>query len=387
MGQVKRRKQPMSRKGENIRKRTEGRWEARYLFTNETGEKIYKSVYADTYLEVKKKRLKILQENTTTRNTTKPILRELASEWLSNVQFSIKESSYTRYHRNIYRYILPYFEERNLQSIDIQAINAFKKDLSNGCEITTKPLSAKTISDILSVLKLFLMFCEKDNYICPDFSRSITIKQAKKDYKILSADAREKIEGILWNRNSELELGILLALYTGLRIGELCALKWNDINLDEGIITITRTLERIADLNHNTDKKTKIIIDTAKTNSSQRLIPLPRVLLEHLNNFQCADNIYVLTGSITPTEPHHFYEKYKKFMKENGIDDITFHALRHTFATQCVELGFDTKTLSEILGHSNVTTTLRCYVHPTMKAKRSQMDMLSPEIICGQKLG
>ena len=377
----------MPRKGENIRKRNDGRWEARYLITIENGKKQYKSVYAATYLEAKRKRLKVLQETNISKSSSEPILYELANEWLSNVKYSIKESSYTRYHRNIYRYILPYFEKSNLHSIDIQAINTFKKDLSNGCEIVTKPLSSKTISDILSVLKLFLMFCEKENYICPDFSRTIAIKQEKNDYKILNPNARDNIELLLWNGHSELELGILLALYTGLRIGELCALKWNDINLDEGTISVTKTLERIADLNPNTKTKTKIIIDSAKTNSSKRLIPIPHVILEHLKKFQCADNIYVLTSSITPTEPHCFYEKYKKLMKENGIDDITFHALRHTFATQCVELGFDTKTLSVILGHSNVTTTLKCYVHPTMKAKRSQMDMLTPEIIRGQKQG
>ena len=377
----------MPRKGENIRKRSDGRWEARYQVTNENGEKLYKSVYAETYLEAKRKRLKVLQGTTISKSYSEPALHQLANEWLSNVKYSIKESSYTRYHRNIYRYILPYFKNSNLQSIDIQSINDFKKDLSNGCEIVTKPLSAKTISDILSVLKLFLMFCEKENYICPDFSRTVAIKQEKNDHKVLNANTRENIELLLWNGHSELELGILLALYTGLRIGELCALKWNDINLDEGTISVTKTLERIADLNPNTNTKTKIIIDSAKTNSSQRLIPIPRAMLDHLKKFQRADNYYVLTSSITPTEPHCFYGKYKKLMKVNGIDDINFHALRHTFATQCVELGFDTKTLSVILGHANVTTTLKCYVHPSMKSKRSQMDMLKPETICGQKFG
>ena len=377
----------MPRKGENIRKRSDGRWEARYQVTNENGEKLYKSVYAETYLEAKRKRLKVLQGTTISKSYSEPVLHQLANEWLSNVKYSIKESSYTRYHRNIYQYILPYFENSNLRSIDIQSINAFKKDLSNGCKVTTKPLSAKTISDILSVLKLFLMFCEKENYICPDFSRTVAIKQEKNGYKVLNANAREIIEQLLWNGHSELELGILLALYTGLRIGELCALKWKDINLDEGTISVTKTLERIADLNPNTNTKTKIIIDSAKTSSSQRLIPIPHAMLDHLKKLQRTDNNYVLTSSITPTEPHCFYGKYKKWMKENGIDDITFHALRHTFATQCVELGFDTKTLSVILGHANVTTTLKCYVHPSMKSKRSQMDMLTPEIICGQKLG
>jgi len=95
----------------------------------------------------------------------------------------------------------------------------------------------------------------------------------------------------------------------------------------------------------------------------------------------------VLTGKTVPTEPHSIYIRYKKMMKEIGCEDITFHALRHTFATQCVELGFDTKALSEILGHSNVTTTLKCYVHPTMKAKKAQMELLNPGVICGQKSG
>jgi len=248
----------MPRKGENIRKRKDGRWEARYSLANENGDKRYLSVYATSYLEVKKKRLETIKNATKPADSTSFHLRALASEWLDNVKFSIKEASYTRYHRNIYRYILPYFESRNLTNINVQSINAFKKDLSDGCEITTKPLSSKTISDIMSVLKLFLIFCEKDGYACPDFSKTITIKQNHKPRKLLSPESRDHIEYILWSSKGELELSVLIALYTGLRIGELCALRWSDIDFENGVINVSKTVERISDLDLHTASRLRL---------------------------------------------------------------------------------------------------------------------------------
>ena len=377
----------MPRKGENIRKRNDGRWEARFCTINTNGEKCYRSVYASGYLEVKRKRAQLLQSASTPSQVSKQELPQLANEWLANVKPSIKESSFTRYHRSIHRYILPHFNSMKLENITLDVINDFKTNLAVGCALTTKPLAAKTVSDIMSVLKLFLEFCEKYGYHCPDFNKLFSMKNNKKVPTVLPNSQRSALERTLWEEHSSVGLGVLLALYTGVRIGELCALKWENIDIEGGMLCIHKTLERVADLNEDAISKTKIIIAAAKTDSSVRVIPLPQHLRQYLALHRGKPECYVLTGNRSPTEPHCFYMKYKRLMKKHGMENINFHALRHTFATQCVELGFDIKSLSEILGHSNVTTTLKCYVHPSMKSKQTQMNLLTPEIICGQKLG
>ncbi len=159
---------------------------------------------------------------------------------------------------------------------------------------------------------------------------------------------------------------------------ELCGLRWEDIDFASGTVHIRRTVERIADLDRQAQHKTKVIISEPKTENAVRVIPLPGFLVKLLSDRRKSDDCYLLTGTPGPTEPHRYYVQYRRFLQRNGIDHHTFHALRHTFATRCVELGFDTKSLSEILGHSNVTTTLKYYVHPTLQQKKAQMELLAP---------
>ena len=145
-------------------------------------------------------------------------------------------------------------------------------------------------------------------------------------------------------------------------------------------MTINRTVERITNLDPNTVTKTKIIVSEPKTEYSKRTIPLPIFLLEYIRQLTFAPKWYVLTNNIQPTEPHQFYLRYKTYTKRIGLGHYTFHALRHTFATMCVEKGVDTKSLSELLGHSNIATTLSFYVHPSLEQKRKQIELLTPSI-------
>ena len=140
----------------------------------------------------------------------------------------------------------------------------------------------------------------------------------------------------------------------------------------------SRTVERIADLNPNSSKKTKVVITEPKTQSSIRIIPLPKFMMDYLKQRRCDNDCYLLTGRRKFTEPHQYYMRYKRFLKRNSIDHHTFHTLRHTFSTRCVEMGFDTKSLSEILGHASITTTLSIYVHPSLQQKKAQMEKLTP---------
>ena len=219
---------------------------------------------------------------------------------------------------------------------------------------------------------------KENNYPVPDTKGIKYPQKSNKQIDILSKENRINLKRKIINSEDNVSLGILFTLFTGIRIGELCGLKWEDIDLSSGVVTIKRTIERIADLNQNSSKKTKVIISNPKTGSSLRTIPLPDFLCSYLLTFKRNDNFYFLTASEKYIEPTQFYVKYKKFMSNLGMGQFTFHSLRHTFATNCVELGFDIKSLSEILGHANITTTLAIYVHPTMKQKRKQMNLLTP---------
>lgn len=172
-------------------------------------------------------------------------------------------------------------------------------------------------------------------------------------------------------------IGILVCLFTGLRIGEICALRWEDISLSEQTIYIHQTLQRIQNLSDNVPK-TKIIITTPKSACSIRTIPLPDELYNILIKHQKASVGYLLTNDDNKfVEPRTLQNKFKKILKDIRITDTNFHTLRHTFATRCIELGFDIKSLSEILGHATVNITMNRYVHPTLEMKKENMQKLS----------
>lgn len=209
-------------------------------------------------------------------------------------------------------------------------------------------------------------------------------KQRKK-IAIFEVKENQSLEQILWNSDDRVDLGIMLSLYTGLRIGELCALKWSNLDLATNVMYVVGTIERISSGCSLDESKTKVIFSAPKTEAGKRCIPLPKTVADHLLSFQSDETHYVLAGSAFPTEPHTFYIRYKRFLKNNGISEHTFHALRHTFATNCIEQGFDAKVLSEILRHSNVSTTLCRYVHPTFEMKRRMMELVASDSISGQK--
>lgn len=363
----------MPRRGENIYKRKDGRWEARYIHHYENGKAKYRFVYGGSYSEIKSKLLTELtvQNNTLTFSDKKSAdFNDISSLWLSNRKNKIKESTYTRYARIIEKYIIPNLDTTDSIMIDNTVINNMFGKLKSS-------LSDKSVLDIQCVFNSIWKFGKENGYPCCELNIDrIKIKKAKKISVILPFD-REKIELALINKNDLFGMGVLFAMFTGVRIGELCGLQWGDIDFTNGYAVIHRTIERIADLD-NSDRKTKIVVSTPKTDNSSRIIPLPTFLVEYLKRFRQSDEKYILTSSVKYTEPHTFYIKYKKFLIKNNLGNYTFHELRHTFATQCVDMGFDIKSLSEILGHSNVSTTMNLYVHPTFQMQKRQMDMLVP---------
>lgn len=380
----------MARRGENIFKRKDGRWEARVIECRNNGKQAYRSLYGKTYTEVKAKKEEYYGTN---RCESAPSAKKLAvfswmaSEWLLSVKGTVKESTYTRYYRNVYSYLVPAIGKYLVSRLDSSMINQLKEEFLSQGGKHGDGLSEKTVTDIFSVLKMILHHATEEGYPAMNPSLIKYPRRKKKDISVIPEEMINHLEEILLESDDAISFGILLTLHTGIRNGELCGLRWGDFSFYNKTVKINRTVERIADLDPDRKSKTKVIISEPKTDTSKREIPLPKALCDYLKARRGNPEDYLLTGTDKPSEPHTLYIRYERFLHRNGFEQYTFHALRHSFATRGIESGFDAKSLSEILGHSNVTTTLRCYVHPSIEQKRKQMEALFDTEIRGQKYG
>ncbi len=379
----------MSKRGENIYKRKDGRWEGRFITgRTENGKIIYKSVYAKSYTEVKillqEKRVEFQEKlhkeevETTIKETS---LTNFLAEWLESIRPKIKESSYIKYNSMIKHYIIPNIGEKKLSQISYSTLEDFTNQLLLEGGYHNSVLSSKSVNDTLMLLKsAFRYATNKYGIILCDFNQ-ISYPRTEKQIRVFNQKEHEQLISYLYSHNSFRNLGILLALFTGIRVGELCALTWENIHLDSGIITICQTMQRVENTefkNRRTDMKTRVIITSPKSHSSIREIPLPAFLIDLLKKTPHSERGYFLSNSESSfIEPRNLQTHFKTVLKCAGIDNANFHALRHTFATRCVELGFDIKSLSEVLGHANVNITLTKYVHPSMELKRDNMEKLS----------
>ena len=370
----------MARKGENIFKRKDGRWEARYIRFYENGKAHYRFLYGHTYYEAKSKKRTEQSLDFLGRGSV-PLqhvtIDELAKLWLADVRASVKESTYTRYFRMVDKYITPLIGHYDISKFDSVMLNQFTDSLLRDGG-RGRPLSSKTVADIIYLIKQIIKFARYNGYSLREIEYTRNPQRSGKKVEVFSSTERRLVEIVTLQSWDKTSLGIFIALFTGIRIGELCGLKWGDIDFNEGVISINRTIERISDLDDMSRKRTKVVVAEPKTSKSQRIIPLPSFVMEHLYKFRGPAESYIITGRSIPTEPHCFYMRYKNFLQKYELGNYTFHALRHTFATMCIEAGFDTKSLSEILGHSNVSTTMGIYVHPTLEQKREHMEKLNP---------
>ncbi|MCL1999763.1 MAG: site-specific integrase [Turicibacter sp.] len=365
----------MAKRGENIYKRKDGRWEARVIKGyNALGKPVYAYFYAYSYKDVKDKMFASLLYVAPTIS-----FGILLDNWLENSQIRLKESSFVKYHNLINKHIKPILGNRPLSEITNAAISEF---VANKLKITEnpQPLSLQTVKILLSIIKSALRFAQNESLIA-NVNINVTLpKEKPSNMRVLSIDEQTVLEKYLCADMDESKLGVYLCLYTGLRIGEVCALLWSDISLNSGVLTVNRTMQRIQIIG-NSDTRTKIITTDPKSNFSARTIPLPQCLIDKLQEFRPKSDIndrYLLTGQINKyIEPRTLQNRLKYYLSHCGVKNANFHALRHTFATRCVALGFEIKTLSEILGHSNVHTTLDTYVHPSFDMKRCNMEKLT----------
>lgn len=373
----------MSKKGENIYKRKDGRWEGRYIkYYTENSKPKYGYIYARTYSEVKSK---LIEKKSAFGKSVEELrgqdcsYSDVLDAWLQSTRINIKESTYARYIHLVETHIRPCLGKYPLSKISTQLVEGFiEKKLSEGRHDHKGGLSPKTVTDILIVLKSTIEYAKYNDFLVICNLSKLAVKRKEKEMRVLSAKEQDALVRVLIDEMDIYKFGVLLSLYTGIRIGELCALQWEDIDTASSILKVRKTMQRIQETNKGAAQKTKVIITEPKSKCSIREIPLPSFLLPFAIRFKSQAKAYVLSGEKNKyIEPRTMQNRFKKYVSLAGIDSANFHSLRHTFATRCVEIGFETKSLSEILGHANVNITLNRYVHSSFELKCDNMNKLA----------
>lgn len=373
----------MSKKGENIYKRKDGRWEGRYIRCYDTdGKAKYGYIYGRTYSDVKdelvqKKADAIRQPNSGSLRAV--VYSDILDGWLRASKLKTKESTHARYSQLVRTHIKPHLGRYQLSRISTSKIEGFLEYLlSKGRLDGAGGLSPKTVTDILAIIKNTMEYARSQNIAVICNLEKLSVKGKEKEMRVLTPEEQDALAVVLVHNMDRYKFGVLLSLYTGIRIGELCALQWGDFETNLSTLTVRKTMQRVKNIDDVSSSKTKIIITEPKSQSSVREIPLPPFLVEIAKSFQANPEAFVLSGTIGQyVEPRTMQNRFQTYVKQSGIAAANYHSLRHSFATRCIELSFDIKTLSTILGHSSVNITLNRYVHSSMELKKANMSKFS----------
>lgn len=356
----------MPRKGRNIYKRKDGRWEARVYYKRTTK---YRSVYGKSYKEALDKQY-ALRRSMGVDEHTDILFMTAVEQWYAEKCLYIKQSSIASYRMRIRGHIKPYFGSVFYSEVDLPMISTFVR------QKYAEGLSYRYIGTMVMIIKSAAERAADIYGYKNNIKKFKLPPQRTSEPKLLTEDEQSCLRSYLAKQEDDISFGILLAMFTGLRIGELCALKWSDIDGKSGEMKITKTLQRIAVSENGSCAKTALVTDPPKTKTSARVIPLPRFLLKAAETHRRGENCFLLSGSETPIEPRRLTYCFKKLLDGLGLPDVKFHSLRHAFATNCLRLNFDIKTLSEILGHSGANITMRVYLHSSSEQKRTCMEKL-----------
>lgn len=366
---------------ENVHLRKDGRYEARYIKgRNEEGKPIYGFCYARTYEEAKEKAEAAKKK---IRESSDPNCGRVGSFgyycdcWLATNRMCLKISSYAKYRTDIGNHLKPYFGAKAPREITAEMVDDFTQML-----LYDKLLAPKTVRDILALFSSVFSYIERrtgQKLKAPEITYP---KEPRKTVRVLDEDEESTLLDCLAREMDLCKFGVYIALRTGMRIGEICALRWCDIDFQTSTISVCHTVQRIKCHDSADNLRTKLVIGSPKSDSSYRLIPLMPDIEALCGRFDPAlPDAFILTGTEKCMDPRKMQRRLQGYLSECGITEAHFHTLRHTFATRCVEVGFDIKTLSELLGHSSTGITLNKYVHPNLNLKRENMNRLK-SVIC-----
>lgn len=298
-------------------------------------------------------------------------LKDIINLWIPEKKRQVKTSSFGLYMFTCREVLIPALGDIEVKDIDKFRVRSFAYK-----ELETK--ANHTVRDILMVLKMLMKFAaEECDEKIPSLEWKITYPSANLEKSGIERYSQKQMKAILdyiFENPGNVALGVAIALTTGIRIGELCALRFSDIDLEKGVIHISKTMERIPlldGLEPSSGKKTEVAEGLPKTKSSCRDVPIMPKLKKMLKDFSriAKPEYYVNTGKSVFCEPRTYRKMAASLIKAAGVTPLKFHALRHTFATTLIENKVDAKTVSSILGHSNVAITLNLYVHPSDDAK------------------
>lgn len=380
----------MPKYGRNIRKRADGRWEGRYKVMQNNNTYKYRSVYGKTCGEVKDKMKAITEQEKQpiAENGTEPAderslyvessdnFTSISIRWLASVRETRKYSTYIKY-RSIYeKHIRDQIGNMSVPNISYMVVN--EKIFRRRGEVQYSP---NLKHSIIAVINQILKYAA-ENYDCPEIQLSNkTLRHNSKKIEIINHTEQALLIRYLYQEMNASKAGILLCIFTGLRLGEICSLKWDDIDFEQMLIHVRRTVQRVAV--DSDRRRTALIITEPKSVFSIREIPISVGTMQILNQIR-HDGEYVIGGE-APLEPRTYQNHFKRYLNAVAVREYNFHALRHTFATNCIDHDMDIKSLSEILGHANIQITLNKYVHPTLDAKRRQLAVL--DSVYGQFCG
>lgn len=297
--------------------------------------------------------------------------KEISTLWKEEKRKFVKLSTISAYAVILENHLLPTFGNKVIviTEQEVQQFVLLKLDAG---------LSQKTVKDFLIVLKMIYRYGVKINEFqhC-DWDIKYPNPQENKALEVLNIAHHKKLMAFVSDNFTFRNLGILICLQTGMRIGEVCALQWGDIDLQKGVVSISKTIERIYIIDSEV-KHTELIMSSPKTQNSHRDIPLSKTLLQMLRPLKriVNDKFFIITNEEKPTEPRTFRNYYKTVLRTLNIPPLKFHGLRHSFATRCIESNCDYKTVSVILGHSDISTTLNLYVHPNNEQKKKCIDKM-----------
>ncbi len=300
---------------------------------------------------------------------------QLSKEWLELKKISIKYSTYIKYNNIIELYLIDFYQDICLQECDEMVHLDLFESLKND-----KELSASTLKSITFILKNILEYGEEKYNLKHVNLWYLKVNDSKKQIKVLSKQDKEELTKYCKSNINQTTLAIYISLYTGLRLGEICGLKWEDVDIDNSLIFLLRTVQRIK--SNDKSSKTKKMVFEPKTQASKRVVVLTDFLVEYINDYRKLYGIdktnsafYLLSNSLDIPEPRNIQRNFKNLCELLKLK-MNFHCLRHTFATNCIKYGIDVKTVSELLGHSSVTTTLNLYVHPSLEYKKEQINKI-----------
>ena len=364
----------MSRRGENIYKRKDGRWEGRYIKgRNNNGKILYGYIYKKSYNSVKEQ-LTIMKalyyhEYHNLNLNYEGTLEQWSKQWLNNIKDKIKMSTLASYSSKLSLHIYPVLGNIPLKKLKTENIEHWMKSLS----ISLSPSSIRVVFQVLksclkeAVEKKVLIFNPCSQISAPKITGSTISSLSESEEQQLQKYSRLHPKGF----------PIILSLQTGLRIGELCGLKWQDIDFSSNVLHVRRTIQRLPAQDKGGRNKTILVENTPKSEHSIRSVPISNVIRSDLLNLKQKSSSSYVFGHKNPTEPRLITYWFKKIIKELGLPNYRFHSLRHTFATRCLEKGVNIATISALLGHHSIKMTLDTYISTCLSGKRDAIELIA----------